>query len=49
MKLNFILIMGSLDGGNFITKFNKTELHTLFKTYNNYNSLYGKYLKFLVL
>ena len=41
--------MGSLDKGNFIIKFNKTKLYALSGTYNNYNSLYGKCLKFLVL
>ena len=41
--------MGSLDGNNFIIKFNKTELHARSKTYNNYNSLYGKCLEFLIL
>ena len=41
--------MGSLDGDNFIIKSNKTELYARSETYNNYNSLYSKYLKFLVL
>ena len=41
--------MGSLDGNNFIIKFNKIELYTRFGTYNNYNSLYSKCLEFLVL
>ena len=41
--------MGSLDSNNFIIKFNKTELYAYSETYNNYNSLYNKYLEFLVL
>ena len=41
--------MSSLDSNNFIIKFNKTELHAYFKTYNNYNSLYSKCLEFLIL
>ena len=49
MELNFIFIMSSLDGNNFTIKFNKTELYTCSETYNNYNSLYGKCLKFLIL
>ena len=49
MELNFIFIMGSLDSGSFIIKFNKTELHTLSETYKDCNSLYNKYRKFLVL
>ena len=49
MELNFVLIIGSLDSNSFITKSNKTELYTYSGTYNNYNSLYGKYLEFLVL
>ena len=49
MKLNFIFLMGSLNGDNFIIKFNKTELYALSGTYNSYNFLYSKCLKFLVL
>ena len=49
MESNSVLIMGSLDSNNFIIKFNKTELHALSETYNNCNSLYSKYLKFLIL
>ena len=49
IKLNFILIMGSLNSNNFTIKFNKIELHAYSGTYNNYNSLYGKCLEFLVL
>ena len=49
MELNSILIMGSSDGNSFIIKFNKTKLYTRSETYNNYNSLYGKCLEFLVL
>ena len=49
MKLNSVLVIGSLNNSNFIIKFNKTKLHALFKTYNNYNFLYGKCLEFLVL
>ena len=29
MESNFILIIGSLDSSNFMTKFNKTELYAL--------------------
>ena len=49
MELNFVLIISFLDSNSFTIKFNKTELHALSKIYNNYNSLYGKYLEFLVL
>ena len=49
MELNSVLIMGSLDNSNFIIKFNETKLHARFRTYNNYNSLYSKCLKFLIL
>ena len=49
IKLNFILIMGSLDSSNFTIKSNKTKLYAHFETYNSYNSLYSKYLKFLIL
>ena len=49
MELNSVLIMGFLDGNNFIIKFNKTKFYAYFKTYNDYSSLYSKYLKFLVL
>ena len=49
IELNSVLIMGFLDNNNFIIKFNKTELYTLSKTYNSYNSLYSKYLEFLIL
>ena len=48
IELNSVLIIGSLDNSNFTIKFNKTELHTLSRIYNNYNSPYSKYLKFLV-
>ena len=41
--------MGSLNSNNFIIKFNKTKLYAHSETYNNYNSLYGKCLEFLVL
>ena len=41
--------MRSLNNNNFIIKFNKTELYALSETYNGYNSLYSKYLEFLVL
>ena len=41
--------MGSLDGGSFIIKFNKTKFYALSGTYSGYNSLYSKCLKFLVL
>ena len=41
--------MGFLDDNNFIIKSNETELHAQSGTYNSCNSLYGKYLKFLVL
>ena len=41
--------MSFLDGNNFIIKFNKTKLYAFSGTYNGYNSLYGKYLEFLVL
>ena len=41
--------MGSLDSGNFIIKFNKTELYALSGTCNNYNSLYSRCLEFLIL
>ena len=40
--------MGFLNGGNFIIKSNNTELHTLFKTCNNYNSPYKRYFPFLI-
>ena len=33
--------MGSLNSGNFIIKFSKTELYAHSKIYNNYNSLYS--------
>ena len=49
MELNSVLIIGFLDNSSFIIKFNETELHACSETYNNYNSLYGKCLKFLVL
>ena len=49
MKLNFILIMGFLDSNNFTIKFNETKLYACSKTYKDYNSLYSKYLEFLVL
>ena len=49
IELNFILIMSSLNSNSFTIKFNKTELHALSGTYNNYNSLYSKCLKFSVL
>ena len=49
MESNFILIIGFLDKDNFIIKFNKTELYALFGTYNGYNSLYSRYLEFLIL
>ena len=49
MESNFVLIIGSLDGGNFTTKSNNTELYAFSGTCNNYNSLYSKCLKFLVL
>ena len=49
IELNSVLIIGSLDNNNFIIKFNKTKLHAFSGTCNNYNSLYGKYLEFLVL
>ena len=49
MELNSILIMGSLDGDNFIIKSNETKLYARFRTYNGYNSLYNKCLEFLVL
>ena len=48
MESNFVFIISFLDGGNFITKFNKTKLHALSGTCNNYNYLYNKCLKFLV-
>ena len=41
--------MGSLNNNSFIIKSNKIELHALSETYNSYNSLYSKCLKFLVL
>ena len=41
--------MSSLDSDNFIIKFNKTKFYARSGTYNNYNSLYSKYLEFLVL
>ena len=40
--------MGSLNGGNFITKSNDTELYALSGTYNGYSFLYRRYLLFLV-
>ena len=40
--------MGSLDGGNFITKFNNTKFYTLSKTYNSYNSPYKRCLAFFI-
>ena len=49
MELNSILIMGFLNSDNFTIKFNKTKLYAYSKTYNNYNSLYSKCLKFLIL
>ena len=49
MELNSVLIMGSLDGNNFIIKFNKTKFYTRSGAYNNYNSPYSKYLEFLIL
>ena len=47
IESNSVLIMGFLDSGSFITKFNKTKLYALSGTYNNYNSPYDKYLGFL--
>ena len=41
--------MGFLDSDSFTIKFNKTKLYTFSGTYNSYNSLYSKCLKFLVL
>ena len=49
MELNSIFIINSLEGNNFIIKFNKTELYALFGTCNSYNSPYSKCLKFLIL
>ena len=49
MELNSVFIIGFLDGNSFTIKFNETELYAFFKTYNGYNSLYGKYLELLVL
>ena len=49
MESSFILVISSLDGGNFIIKFNKTELYALSRTYNSYNFLYRRYLSSLVL
>ena len=49
MELKFILIIGSLNGNSFIIKSSKTKLYACSGTYNNYNSLYSKYLEFLIL
>ena len=49
MELNSVFVIGFLDGGNFIIKFNKTEFYTRSGTCNGYNSLYSKYLEFLIL
>ena len=49
MESNFVFVMGFLDNNNFITKFNKTKLYALSGTYNSYNFLYSKCLKFLAL
>ena len=49
IKLNFVLIISSLNCNNFIIKFNNIKLYTLSGTCNNYSSLYSKRLEFLVL
>ena len=49
MESNSVLIINSLDSGNFTIKFNKTELYAFPGTYNGYNSLYSKCLRFFVL
>ena len=49
IESNSVLIIGFLNNNSFIIKSNKTELHALSGTYNSYNSLYNKYLEFLVL
>ena len=41
--------MGFLNNNNFIIKSSKTELHAHSGTYNSYNYLYSKCLKFLIL
>ena len=48
IELNFVLVIGSLDSGNFTIKFNNTELYTLSGTCNGYSSLYRRCLSFLV-
>ena len=49
MELNSVFIIDFLDSNNFIIKFNKTELYAFSGTCNNCNSLYSKYLEFLIL
>ena len=49
IESNSVLVISFLNSNNFTIKFNKTELYTLSGTYNSYNSLYSKCLKFLVL
>ena len=48
IESNSVLIMGSLNSGNFTIKFNKTELYTLSGTYKGCNSLYRRCREFLV-
>ena len=48
IKLNSVLVMGSLNDNSFITKFNNTKPHALSETYNSYSSLYGRCLPLLV-
>ena len=48
MESNSVIIIGFLDGGNFITKSNNIKLFTRSGTYKDYNFLYRKFLPFLV-
>ena len=49
IESNSVPVISSLNSDNFIIKSNKTKLHAFSGICNNYNSLYGKCLKFLVL